>query len=170
VSEVRDLLELAADREAGETPEPPVRAVVAAGRARTRRRLAAVAGSALAVVAVAVGAVAVQPGPTAVVPALRDRGELACAGVRFDPAALPGQRVTAADMAETRARMADLAQVHGWPRIDPYQASRWTVVPVGSRGVLVATTPRQQTRYAAVTRTSGGRWSIDAACTPAPAG
>jgi hypothetical protein len=166
VTDVRELLELAAGDEAG---EPPVARIVAAGRRRARRRTVAVTGGAAAVTAVLAGMLLVPPPtPTAGVPAMTFPTATAAAppcAVTVDRDRLPGRPVSAGDGYPTSAA-ADVLRLHGWPRAVPYDLARWTVVTDGNTGVLVAWDAGRPVRYIPIVRI-GGTWTTDGPpCTP----
>ena len=169
MTEVRELLEAAADVTV--PAEPPVAAVLAAGRRRVRRRRVTVAGAGLAAAAVALAVPPLVPelhqraGVQALLPDRWD-GDTECGDVRFDRSQLPGRPVDA-DMELPTEEAADLLQLHGWPRAVPYVAARWTVVYRGDTGLLVATAAGEKTRYLPIHRDAGRNWVAGPPCTPA---
>jgi hypothetical protein len=174
-TEVRKLLDLAADRVAADPSEAPVAAVLAAGRRRTsRRRVAALGGAAGVAAAVAAGVLGAQlaepgaaGGPAALLGGGGD-GDTVCGGVRFDRAQLPGRPLQPGDRFGTTAELADLLRLHGWPRAVPYDAAVWTVLTGRGDALLVARRPDGDIRYLPVRRQRDGSWAAEAPCTPRP--
>ena len=176
-AQVRELLDLAADRVTGDLtarPEAPVAAVVSAGRDRARRRrLRALGGAAGAVLAVAAGGLAVQQfgadtdgGPVTLLTGRGSEGDRVCGGVRFDRAQLPGRPLREDDPFGDLGDLADLLWLHGWPRAVPLDAASWTVLTGRGDALLVARMPSGEVRYLPVTRQRDGSWLAGAPCTP----
>jgi|SRR5215207_7777556 len=170
MTEVRELLDRAAD-EVTDPGEPPVAAIVAAGRRRVRRRLAVVSGAGVATAALLVGVLALpaseparEPAGTQAVQGHQGGSATPCGGP-LDRSALPGRTVRAEDGLPTGAA-ADLLRLHGWPRAVPYDVARWTLVTDGDTGALVAWAGGSPSRYLAVVRESGTWRIVGGPCTP----
>jgi hypothetical protein len=178
VTEVRELLESAAEA-VPEDADVPLAAVLAAGRRRVRGRRLAVAGAGAATVAALLltglpldrGPAGGLTGPVDAITAggggaSTGSGDTECGGVRFDRSTLPGRTVTVDNGDWPTEQAADLLALHGWPRAVPYAAARWTVVVNGDAGVLVASLPGAKPRYLSIHRGPNNSWIAGVPCTP----
>jgi hypothetical protein len=175
MTEVRDLLESAAEPE--EPVEVPLAAVLAAGRRRVRQRRLAITGAGIAAATAVLlatlptlhAAPGGLPGSVDALAGSRGRapaGDTTCADVTFDRAKLPGRRVTVDNGDWPTEQAADLLALHGWPRAVPYDAARWTVVLNGNAGVLVASLPGAKPRYLSIHKGPNNSWLAGVPCSP----
>jgi hypothetical protein len=175
MTEVRELLESAAEAVPDDTAAP-LGAVVAAGRRRVRGRRLAIAGAGVATVAAVLavglpmrhasdgrltGSVDMMTGSDANHAGPAPVAELPCG---LDRAKLPGRTVTVDNGDWPTEQAADLLGLYGWPRAVPYSLARWTVVTDGSTGVLIAWLPGATPRYLTIHRGPNNSWVAGSPC------
>jgi hypothetical protein len=175
VTDVRELLDSAAEAVPEDTAVP-LEAVLAAGQRRVRGRRLAVAGAGVATVAaVLVVGLPLHRAPDGGLPtsvaavsggARTASGDTTCGGVTFDKAELPGRRVTVDNGDWPTEQAADLMGLRGWPRAVPYDLAHWTVVLNGNDGVLVASLPGAAPRYLSIHRGPNNSWIAGVPCFP----
>lgn len=174
MTDVRELLDSAAEAVPEDTAVP-LEAVLAAGRRRVRGRRLAIAGAGVATAA-AVLVIGLPldrapggglPGSVAAIRAGAPAaaGDTTCGDVTFDRARLPGRRVTVDNGDWPTEQAADLLALHGWPRAVPYDLAPWTVVLNGNDGVLVATLPGAAPRYLSIHKGPNNSWIAGVPCT-----
>jgi hypothetical protein len=87
-----------------------------------------------------------------------------CAGIRFNPADLPGRPIGPAERSGPAEGIAQVLRLYEWNRHSPYDGATWSVVNAADDAAVLVARTGPADHYIPVRRRPDGHWQIDAPC------